>query len=357
MNFGSGTDPIEGSRLAISILEYFYKLDITTISTTHYQELKEYALSNNGFENASFEFDIDTLSPTYKLLIGIPGKSNAFEISKKLGLDNAILERAKSLIEKNDINIEDLLKGIYDNKLEIEKQKEETTKNLNQAELLRKKLETDYSDLEEKAETLIIKAKAEARDILLDVKEDADRIIKEMNSISKANGKKSMQELYDLKNDVNVKIKNVTYNNSKGQNGNLSKEDIKLGMSVFVIPLNKQGAVTSLPNASSEVEVQIGNLKTNINISKLMKTANKPKSSNTIPKTKNAVISKSKTISPEINVIGLNVEDANHIIDKYLDDANLSKLETVRIVHGKGTGKLKMRNSCIFKAPPTRKII
>lgn len=357
MNFGSGTDPIEGSRLAISILEYFYKLEAITISTTHYQELKEYALSNIGFENASFEFDIDTLSPTYKLLIGIPGKSNAFEISKKLGLDNGILERAKSLVEKNDINIEDLLKGIYDNKLEIEKQKEETTKNLNQAELLRKKLETDYSDLEEKAETLIIKAKAEARDILLDVKEDADRIIKEMNNISKTNGKKSMQELYDLKNDINVKIKNVTYENSKNQNGNLSKEDIKLGMSVFVIPLNKQGAVTSLPNASLEVEVQIGNLKTSINISKLMRISNKPKNNNNVPKTKNAVINKSKTISPEINVIGLNVEDANHIIDKYLDDANLSKLETVRIVHGKGTGKLRTRNSCIFKAPPTCKII
>ena len=199
MNSGSGTDPIEGSRLAISILEYFNNLGATTISTTHYQELKEYALTNNGFENASFEFNIDTLTPTYKLLIGIPGKSNAFAISKKLGLDISILNRAKSLVEKNDIDIEDLLKGIYDNKLEIEKQKEQTTKNLNQAEMLRKKLETDYSDLEEKANTLLIKAKNEARDILLDVKEDADRIIKEMNSISKKKNKNSMQELYDLK--------------------------------------------------------------------------------------------------------------------------------------------------------------
>lgn len=357
MNFGSGTDPIEGSRLAISILEYFYKLEATTISTTHYQELKEYALSNTGFENASFEFDIETLSPTYKLLIGIPGKSNAFEISKKLGLDNSILERAKSLVEKNDINIEDLLKGIYDNKLEIEKQKEETTKNLNQAELLRKKLETDYSDLEEKAKRALIQAKAEARDILLDAKEEADRIIKEINNISKSKGKNSMQELYDLKNDINVKIKNVIYDDSQTEQGNLSKEDVKLGMSVFVIPLNKQGIVSSIPNASSEVEVQIGNLKTSININKLMRIANKPKNNNNIPKTKNAVINKSKTISPEINVIGLNVEDANHIIDKYLDDANLSKLETVRIVHGKGTGKLRVRNSFIFKAPPTCKII
>lgn len=240
MNFGSGTDPIEGSRLAISILEYFHDLNATTISTTHYQELKEYALSNDGFENASFEFNIDVLSPTYKLLIGIPGKSNAFAISKKLGLDNNILQRAMSLVEKNDINIEDLLKGIYDNKLEIEKQKEETTKNLNQVELLRKKLETDYSDLEEKTSAMIIKAKNEARDILLDACEDADRIIKEMNSISKKRSKSSMQELYDLKNDLNIKIKNVTYGNSKDEKGNLVKEDIKMGMSVFVIPLSKE---------------------------------------------------------------------------------------------------------------------
>lgn len=237
---GSGTDPIEGSRLAISILEYFHTVGATVICTTHYQELKEYALSNNGFENASFEFNIDTLSPTYKLLIGIPGKSNAFAISKKLGLDNAILQRAKSLITDDDNNIEDLLKGIYDNKLEIERQKEETAKNLNQIESLRKKLETDYSDLEQKANTMIIKAKAEARDILLNVKEDADKIIKEMNSITKNKSKNSMQELYDLKNDLNIKIKNTSYGNSENETGNINKGDIQIGMNVFVIPLRKE---------------------------------------------------------------------------------------------------------------------
>ena len=240
MSFGSGTDPIEGSRLAISILEYFHKLGATSISTTHYQELKEYALSNNGFENASFEFDIDTLSPTYKLLIGIPGKSNAFAISKKLGLDESILTRANSLMDNNDIRIEDLLKNIYDNKLQIEKEKEETTKNLNQVEMLRKKLETDYSDLEEKAKETLIKAKNEARDILLEIKEDADRIVKEMNNISKSKNKGSMQDLYDLKSEISNKIKDITYGNSKSEKGNLKPEDIILGMNVFVIPLGKE---------------------------------------------------------------------------------------------------------------------
>ena len=240
MNFGSGTDPIEGSRLAISILEYFHNLNAITISSTHYQELKEYALVNNGFENASFEFNIETLSPTYKLLIGIPGKSNAFEISKKLGLDNSIINRAKSLVGKYDINIEELLKGIYDNKLEIEKQKEETLKNSHQVELLRKKLETDYSDKEEKINSMIAKAKLDARDILFDAKESADRIIKEMNNISKNKRKSSLQELYDLRNELNEKIKETAYGNSQNEKGNLKLNDIQIGMNVFVIPLNKE---------------------------------------------------------------------------------------------------------------------
>lgn len=240
MNFGSGTDPIEGSRLAISILEYFHNLDSNTISTTHYQELKEYALTHEGFENASFEFDIENLTPTYKLLIGIPGKSNAFEISKKLGLDSSILDRAISLVDKKDVNIEDLLKGIYDNKLEIEKQKEETTKNLHQVELLRKKLETDYSDKEEKAKNIVIQAKLDARDILFEAKENADNIIKEMNNLSKIKNKTSTQELYDLRNSLNEEIKKTAFGNSKDEKGNLELKDIKVGMNIFVIPLNKE---------------------------------------------------------------------------------------------------------------------
>ena len=240
MSYGSGTDPIEGSRLAISILEYFHNLNSITISSTHYQELKEYALANDGFENASFEFNIETLSPTYKLLIGIPGKSNAFEISKKLGLDDTILNKAKTLVEKNDIDIEDLLKGIYDNKLEIEKQKEETIKNLRQIELLRKKLEIDYSDKEEKVNSMISKAKLDARDILFDAKENADRIIKEMNNISRNKNQSSIQKLYDLRNELNEQIKKTSYENSNNEKGNLNKEDILIGMNVFIIPLNKQ---------------------------------------------------------------------------------------------------------------------
>ena len=350
---GSGTDPIEGSSLAISILEHFHTLNATTICTTHYQELKEYVLVTEGFENASFEFNLKTLSPTYKLLIGIPGKSNAFEISKRLGLDNKILENAKSRLNSDDVRIEDLLKEIYDNKLEIEKEKEETLKNLNQAQMLRKKLETDFESSKEKAILLVENAKKEARDLLIDAKDEANEIIKEMNTLKKKN---NVQDLYDLKSEINEKIKEYIAPIGS-ESGNLTKEEAIPGLNVYVIPLGKNGVIKSKPNSSLEVEVEVGNLKTNVNINKLVKLTNVPKKDKVVQKSKNINSFKSKTISNEINVIGLTVLDAIPIIDKYLDDANLAKLETVRIVHGKGTGKLKDRNSYFLKKTSTCKII
>ena len=346
---GSGTDPIEGSSLAISILDYFYNLGSIVISTTHYEELKQYAIVTNGFENASFEFNLETLSPTYKLLIGIPGKSNAFEISKRLGLKESILDKAKALIDSDNICIEDLLKEIYDNQIEIEKKKDETTKNLHQIEMLRKKLEADYSESEEKAILMVENAKKEARDILLDVQDEATQIIKKMNSLSKKNSKTSLQEMYDLKNKVTDKIKDFSIN-SKNQKVNLSPDEIKLGMQVYVIPLGKNGTIVKLPNASSEVEIQVGSLKTTLTIDKLVKT--KQEVLKPIQPTKNKSIIKSKNISNEINVIGLTVYEAIPIIDKYLDDAKIAKLETIRIVHGKGTGKLKAGIHAFLKKHP-----
>ena len=345
---GSGTDPIEGSSLAISILEHFHNLTATVICTTHYQELKEFVLLNDGFENASFEFDLNTLSPTYKLLIGIPGKSNAFEISKRLGLNEQILSKAKSLMDSNDVRIEDLLKEIYDNKLQIEKEKEEISKNLNQAEMLRKKLETEFSSSQEKAILLVENAKKEARDILLDVKDEAIQIIKKMNSVKSKN---TVQELYDLKNEINDKLKTFS-TLVKSKTGNLSKEDAIPGLNVYVIPLGKNGVIKSKPNSSLDVEVEVGNLKTNININKLVKLNNVPKKEKVVTKNTNQNSFKSKTISNEINVIGFTVLDAIPVIDKYLDDANLAKLETVRIVHGKGTGKLKEGIHAFLKKHP-----
>ena len=203
---GSGTDPLEGSSLAISILEHLNSQDILTIATTHYQELKNFTLSTNGFENASVEFDVDNLKPTYKLLIGVPGKSNAFEISKKLGLDDSILERAKDFSNTDLVKIEDVIKNIYDNQIAINKEKEIIEKNSNQIELLRKSLENNLSKVHKKEQEIIEKAKLEARDILLNAKDTASSIISQMNDLSSEDLKKANT----LRNKLNDELKKIS---------------------------------------------------------------------------------------------------------------------------------------------------
>lgn len=343
---GSGTDPIEGANLAISILKYFNNIGCLTIATTHYQELKQYTLITNGFENASVEFDINTLTPTYKLLVGIPGKSNAFEISKNLGLKDEIISQAKSMMSSDQINIEELLKSIYDNKTEIEKEKLEIELKLTKISELEKNLIHDNETLKKQEEDLINNAKIKARDILLDAKEEANRIIKEMNALNSSD----IKTADSLRNKLNIKIKDTTaLENVSPKATDLSKslkaDDIKPNMEVFVKTLGKNGIVISHISKSGDVQVQIGIMKMNININYLEKAHadNNSKINNKtqIKSSGYTSISKSKTAKSEINVIGLNVEEAVFVVDKFLDDCSLAKLQTVRIVHGKGTGKLK----------------
>ena len=342
---GSGTDPVEGAALAISILEYLKNLKVLTIATTHYQELKKYALITDGFENASVEFDIDTLSPTYKLLLGVPGKSNAFDISKKLGLNVSIIENAKKILSKKDVNFEELLKNIYDNKSAIEKEKLQIDEELKKVSNLRLKLENDFSNSEEKAKKILQDAKTDARNILLQAKEDANTIIKEMNNIKKHTN--AEKELNNYRNELNEKIKNIktiSINQEQESTNDLyvSKESIKPNTPVFVTTLNKEGTVLSHISKSNEVQVQIGNLKMNLPINILRpisKVSSDKNSKNSSVNFSNN--SKTKNAKTEINVIGLNVEEANFVIDKFLDDSSLAKLNTVRIIHGKGTGKLR----------------
>ena len=351
---GSGTDPLEGSNLAISILDCFKTIGSLTIATTHYQELKQYALVTDGFENASVEFDVSTLSPTYKLLVGIPGKSNAFEISRKLGLDEAIITKAQSLMTSSQVDIENLLKNIYDNKSLIEKEKTKISQELERVTSLRKSLEKENEDLKRQEEDLIHNAKIKARNILLEAKEDANQMIKEMNSLT------SRQDLESARNTLNTKIKNISLVDNINHNDNddstdskdiLDAKDIKPHMEVFITNLGQNGVVLSHVSKSNEVQVQVGNLKMNVAIKylKLPNISVKNNSSLAINNLKNSYHSKTKTIKSEINVIGLNVEEAIFVVDKFLDDALLSKLQTVRIVHGKGTGKLRNRYSSIFK--------
>lgn len=342
---GSGTDPIEGASLAISILAHFKSNNCLTVATTHYQELKKYALITNGFENASVEFDINTLSPTYHLLIGVPGKSNAFEISKKLGLSEDIIFKAKENLSKKDIDFEELLKTIYDNKSKIEQEKAHISSELEKISTLKKSLEKDNSELLEQEKNIINNAKIQARNILLDTKEDANKIISKINKISSNISSSSNSELNNLRNKLNRSIKDISLNyenkNTENNINSLNREEIKPNVEVFISTLNQNGIIISNISKSNEVQVQVGSIKMNINIQYLEKNKNSFASKNTNKSTSSAIISKTRTAKPEINVIGLNVEEAIFVVDKFLDDSSLAKLQTVRIVHGKGTGKLR----------------
>lgn len=339
---GSGTDPLEGANLAMSILEYFKNKNILTLATTHYQELKKYALATDGVQNASVEFDIEKLKPTYKLLIGIPGKSNAFAISEKLGLKKEIIEKAQNLLNKKDIDFETLLKSIYDDKLKIEKEKEQIEKNLHQVELLKNNLQRDDSKIREQEKEILNKAKLEARQILLDAKDDATSMISKMKEISESSSE--LKELNNMRNSLNNSIKNISLSGNDELNVTpLDESEITIGAKVFVSTLGQNGIVLSKISKSKEVQVQIGLIKTNVSIKFLEKPKKlkddltaKPTSSYS---TRNA--SKTKTANSEINVIGLTVDEAIPLVDKFLDDCFLAKLQTARIVHGKGTGKLR----------------
>lgn len=332
---GSGTDPIEGASLALSILEYLKEHNITVLATTHYHELKEYALLTDGVENASCEFDLETLSPTYRLLIGVPGKSNAFAISQKLGLKPEILEKAKKLINSDTAKTEDLLKEIYDSKALIESEKEKTLQYSNKIEKLKQKLENETTDLEEHKKEYLQKAKQEAREILLSAKQEANDIIKEMES-----EKNSSKNLNTLRNKLSSMLHEVnqTPEPQQEETTELDESQIKPGTIVFVPKFNKNGTILSYPNQSKKFNIQIDNIKTTLTPSQITIAKN--------TETKKEIITKKqsnfapKNVRTELNVIGMNIEESIFLVDKFLDEAALAKLETARIIHGKGTGVL-----------------
>ncbi len=332
---GSGTDPIEGASLAQSILEYLKEKNILTIATTHYQNLKEYALLTEGVENASCEFNLDTLSPTYRLLLGVPGKSNAFAISQKLGLNSSILENAKKLINEDTATIEDLLKEIYDSKALIETEKEKILQDSEKISILKEKLENEQKDISEHKKEYIKKAKQDAKEILLQAKQDANVIIREME-----HSKNDNKKLNNLRNKLGNKLSETTDLEKEISNDNpIEESEIKPNTIVYIPSFDKNGTILSYPNQSKKVNIQIDNIKTNLHISELSKV----KSIDTI--SDNIIIKKHSNFSPkkvetELNIIGLNIEESTFLVDKFLDNAVISKLENVRIVHGKGTGAL-----------------
>lgn len=338
---GAGTDPTEGAALAISILKLFRERRIRTMATTHYSQIKFYALTSEGVKNASMEFNVDTLSPTYRLIIGIPGKSNAFEISKRLGLDQKIIDSAKELLNENDTRFEDVLKAIEEDRTEIENKRIKINEENEEIERLREKLENKNKKLEEKQEAIINKAKEEARDIVKKAKSESAFIIdelKDISSLSKKEDRRRLQEakdyLRELEDENRLKIKD-----NKKRTKEIPK-DIKLGESVRIISIDKFGEVETLPDDKGDLNIQVGIMSVRSNINDIERSESKEEVK-VEKKTKSINKAKSKNISSEINLIGRTVDEGILLLDKYLDDAYLARLKEVRIIHGKGTGTLR----------------
>ena len=338
---GAGTDPTEGAALAISILKLFRERRIRTMATTHYSQIKFYALTSEGVKNASMEFNVDTLSPTYRLIIGIPGKSNAFEISRRLGLDQKIIDSAKELLNENDTRFEDVLKAIEEDRTEIENKRIKINEENEEIERLKEKLENKNKKLEEKQEAIINKAKEEAREIVKKAKNESAFIIdelKDISSLSKKEDRRRLQEakdyLRDLEDENRLKIKD-----NKKRTKEIPK-DIKLGESVRIISIDKFGEVETLPDEKGDLNIQVGIMSVRSNIKDIERSESKEEVK-AEKKTRSINKAKSKNISSEINLIGRTVDEAILLLDKYLDDAYLARLKEVRIIHGKGTGTLR----------------
>ena len=342
---GAGTDPTEGAALAIAILSHLHKRGIRTMATTHYSELKVYALSTPGVENACCEFDVESLRPTYRLLIGIPGKSNAFAISGKLGLPDYIIEDAKKRLSEQDISFEDLLSDLESSKRTIEKEREEIAAYRREAEDLKKQARERQEKLDEQRERILREANEKANAILREAKEVADETIKNFRKFGKENI--SASEMEKERERLRQKIKDTSAASSlkvQKQKKAYKPSDFKLGESVKVLSMNLTGTVASRPDSRGNLTVQMGILRSQVNISDLeIIEEPSPYTPKKLSRTSRGKIgmSKSLSVSPEINLLGRTVDEAVAELDKYLDDALLSHLDTVRIVHGKGTGALR----------------
>lgn len=347
----SGTDPTEGAALAIAILNFLHNMKCRTMATTHYSELKIYALSTPGVENACCEFDVATLRPTYRLLIGIPGKSNAFAISKKLGLPDYIIEDAKNHLESEDETFEDVISRLEENRVTIEKERAEIENYKAEIARLKSGLEKKEERFDERRDKMIRKANEEAQQILREAKETADRTIKNINKLAASSGidtKALEAERTKLRDSLKkveggLSLKQETRKPHKA----INPKTLKLGDGVRVLSMNLNGTISSLPDAQGNVFVQMGILRSKVNISDLELLQENSVSGPGLEARRkgsgssNIKMSKSFGISPEINVLGMTVDEAVAQLDKYLDDAYIAHLPQVRIVHGKGTGALR----------------
>ena len=340
----SGTDPTEGAALAISILKKLHKQHVFTMATTHYSELKLYALSADGVENASCEFDVETLSPTYRLLIGIPGKSNAFAISQKLGLSADIIGHAKKQLSNEDQHFEDVLANLEKNRLTIEKEQAEIDAYKKEITELKEQLQKKQEKTDAARERILKEANEEARDILQKAKDVADETIRNFHKYGNATPMKEMEkQRQKVGKEVARKNAKLSIQPQAKPAGTLTAKDLTLGQKVKVHSLGVEGYVTSLPDGKGNLFVQCGIIKSKVNIRDLSLSREEEITIPTRLRSQSSKIkmSKSLSVSTEINLLGMTCDEAISALDKYLDDAYVAHLPSVRIVHGKGTGALR----------------
>ena len=357
---GAGTDPTEGAALAISILNYLHERGIRAMATTHYSELKVYAMNTPGVINASCEFNVETLQPTYRLLIGVPGKSNAFAISKKLGLSEEIIEAAREQLSQETQNMEDILADLEEKRIKIQREQEEISALRQSIAREQKEIKNKEKLLEDRRQKILEKANEEARDILADAKKTADAAISELRKTGRGGDMASMERTRSaLREQVVKKNEKLARVQEEAPAGKLRASDLHVGDKVRVIPMGLTGVVTSLPDAGGKVGVRCGIMNSKAALSDLAlieeDAFGNPVKKNTRSSMKKAFenagvagnqqrdldFSRNQAISPELNLLGKTTDEALNELDKYLDDARMSHLTSVRIVHGKGTGALR----------------
>ena len=344
---GAGTDPTEGAALAIAVLTFLHNMQCRTMATTHYSELKVFALTTPGVENACCEFSVETLQPTYRLLIGIPGKSNAFAISRKLGLPEFIIDDARTHLESSDEAFEDMLTHLEESRVTIEKEQAEIQAYKAQVAQLKARLEQKEGRLDERKEKLMREASEEAQRILREAKETADKTIKNINKLAESSGvaKQLEEERARLREELKKVDQNLSIKKEQDPKKIVSAKSLRIGDSVMVLSMNLKGTVSTLPNAKGDLYVQMGILRSLVNIKDLELIEESTVSGPSLDKKRSGSgkikMSKSFSVSPEINLIGMTTDEAVSVLDKYLDDAYLAHLPQVRVVHGRGTGALK----------------
>ena len=344
---GAGTDPTEGAALAISILETIFRSGAHTVATTHYNEIKKYALSTEGVENASMEFDVETLSPTYRLTVGTPGRSNAFEISHKLGLEDRIIERAGQLIERGDIEFEDVISAIEEDKKKAEKERDEAVAIRQVLEQQQEDMKKQLAAFEKKKEKMLADAREEAREILRDARDTADEVQKELRDLAR------MESLGERNRNMEINRRRLREKEKKyaerivrqANSEPVDASQLKVGDLVRVLSLNQNGEVLTLPDGGGNLQVQVGIMKMHVKLADLMVVPDGKKTKAKKPSSKNSygnlMKSKTQSVSMSVNVQGENLDSARMDVEKYIDDAYMAGLKEVTVIHGRGEGILK----------------